>query len=139
MVKSLYKTKPKGMLDIDWKELEAKALATIWLCLGNDVMYHVMDEESLVTVWLKLKSCYMLKSLTNKLYLKQWLYELKMVEGKDLSQHINMFNSVIDDLKRVHVKFEDEDKAYENLVIILTWGNESLELEDMTGALLIFH
>ena len=37
-------------------ELEAKVMATIRLCLGDDVMYHVMDEESLVAVWLKLKS-----------------------------------------------------------------------------------
>jgi hypothetical protein len=139
MVKSLYRTKPKGMLDIDWKELKAKALATIRLCLGNDVMYHVMDEEFLAIVWLKLESWYMSKSLMNKLYLKQWLYDLKMVEGSDLSQHINMFNQVIDDLKRVDVKFEDKDKAYENLLITLTWGKESLELEDVIGALLTFH
>ena len=70
MVKALYGTKPEGMVDIDWKELEAKAVATIWLCLGDDVMYHVMDEESLAAVWLKLESRYMSKLLTNKLYLK---------------------------------------------------------------------
>ena len=67
MVKALYGTKPEGMVDIDWKEL----VATIRLCLRDDMMYHVMDEESLVVVWLKLKSRYMSKSLTNKLYLKQ--------------------------------------------------------------------
>jgi hypothetical protein len=49
------------------------------------------------------------------------------------------------------VKFEDEDKAlmllnslptsstYENLVTTLTWGKETLELEDVTRALLAFH
>ena len=55
IVKALYGSKPEGMADIDWKELEAKAVATIWLCLGDDVMYHVMDEESPAAVWLKLK------------------------------------------------------------------------------------
>jgi hypothetical protein len=132
MVKALYGTKLEGMADIDWKELEAKVVATIWLCLGDDVMYHVMDEESLMAVWLKLESWYMSKSLTNKLYLKQWLYDLKMVEGSDLSQYINVFSQIIGDLKRVDVKFEDEDKAlmllnslptsstYENLVTTLT-------------------
>jgi hypothetical protein len=34
-----------------------------------------------------------------------------MAEGSDLSQHINVFNQVIGDLKRVDVKFENEDKA----------------------------
>jgi hypothetical protein len=44
MVKALYGTKPEEMADIDWKELEVKAVATIRLCLGDDVMYHVMDK-----------------------------------------------------------------------------------------------
>jgi len=55
-----------------------------------------------------------------------------------------VFNQIIGDLKRLDVKFEDEDKAlmllnslptsttYENLVTTLTWGKESLELEDGT-------
>jgi hypothetical protein len=126
-------------------------VATIWICLEDDVMYHVMDEEFLVAIWLKLKSWYMSKSLMNKLYLKQRVYGLKMEEGMDLRQHIIVFNQIIGDLKRVHVKFEDEDNAlmllnslptapiYENLVTILTWGKESLELEDIIGALLAFH
>jgi hypothetical protein len=50
MMKALYGTKPKVMVDIYWKELEAKAMATIRLCLGDDVMYHVMDKESLVAI-----------------------------------------------------------------------------------------
>ena len=56
-----------------------------------------------------------------------------MAEGLDLSQHINVFNQVIGDLKRVYVKLKDEDKVlmllnslptsptYKNLVITLTW------------------
>ena len=100
-------------------------------------MYHVIDEEFLVAIWLKLESRYISKSLMNKLYLKQWLYGLKMAEGLDLSQHINVLNQVIDDLKRVDMKFKDEDKAlmllnsfptstmYENLVTTLTWGKET--------------
>ena len=70
MVKALYGKQPEGMNDIDWKNLEAKTLATIRLCLANDVMYHVMDKESLTIIWLKLESRYMFKSLTNKLYQK---------------------------------------------------------------------
>ena len=62
----------------------------------------------------------MSKSLTNKLYLKQQLYSLKMAEGLDLSQHINVFNKIINDLKRVDVKFEDEDKALMQLNSLIT-------------------
>ena len=70
MVKALYGKQPEGMNDMDWKNLETKTLATIRLCLANDVMYHVMDKESLTIIWLKLESRYMSKSLTNKLYQK---------------------------------------------------------------------
>ena len=134
MVKALYGKQPEGMDDMDWKDLEAKVEATIKLCLVDDMMYHVMDEESPTTIWLKLESRYMSMSLTNKLYLKQKLYGLKMVESLDLSQHVNVFNQIISDLKRIDMKFEDEDKAlmllnslpvssmYENLVTTLIWG-----------------
>ena len=46
MVKALYGTKPESMEETDWKELEANAVAVIRLCLADDVMYHVMDDES---------------------------------------------------------------------------------------------
>jgi hypothetical protein len=85
MVKALYGAKPDDMVDIDWKELEEKVVATIQLCLGDDVMYHIMDEESLAANWLKLEILYMSKSLTNNLYLKQRLYGLKMAKGSDLN------------------------------------------------------
>ena len=62
-----------------------------------------------------------------------------------------MFNQVISDLKRIDVKFEDEDKAlmllnslpassmYENLVTTLMWGKETLDLEEITSVLLGFN
>ena len=74
-----------------------------------------------------------------------------MAEGSDLSQHINVFNYIINDLKQVNVKFKDEDKAlmllnslpasstYENLVTTLMWGKETLELEDIISVLLSFN
>jgi hypothetical protein len=94
MMKALYEMKLDDMSDIDWKELEAKAVAAIRLCLGDDVMYYVMDEESSAAVLLKLEGRFMSKSLGNKLYLKQQLYDLKMAEGSDLSQHINVFDVI---------------------------------------------
>ena len=148
MVKALYEKQPEEINDMNWKDLEANAATTIRLCLTDDVMYHVMDEESPTTIWLKLESRYMSKSLTNKLYLKQKLYGLKMTESLDLSQHINVFNQIINDLKRIDVKFKDEDKTlmllnslpassmYENLVTTLMWGKETLDLEEITSILL---
>ena len=68
MVKALGE-KPKEMSDPDWKELETKAVSTIRLCLADEVMVRVIDEESPAAVWTKLESHYMSKSLTNKLFI----------------------------------------------------------------------
>ena len=87
--------------------------------------------------------------MTNKLLLKKKLYGLKIVKGSELDQHVNVFNQTISDLNRVYVKFEDEDMAlillnslpesYEKPVTTLMWGKETLEFEEITGALLSFN
>ncbi|KAJ9682105.1 hypothetical protein PVL29_018140 [Vitis rotundifolia] len=76
---------------------------------------------------------------------------IRLCLGSDLSQHINVFNQIISDLKRIDVKFEDEDKAlmllnflpaystYENLVTTLMWGKETLDLDEITSVLLGFN
>jgi len=56
MVNVLYQKQLEGMDNINWQELQARAVETIKLCLDDDVMYHVIDEESSMTVWEKLKS-----------------------------------------------------------------------------------
>uniref|UniRef100_A0A2N9FHB7 CCHC-type domain-containing protein n=1 Tax=Fagus sylvatica TaxID=28930 RepID=A0A2N9FHB7_FAGSY len=148
LVKALYgKTKkPEKMTDDEWEELDMKAVSTIRLLLADKVMYDVMEENSTAGIWLNLEKRYMSKSLTNKLHLKQKLYGLKMTEGADLRQHINTFKQIISDMLRIDIKFEDEDKAmmlltslpasYEHLVTTLLYGKETLELEEVSGALL---
>ena len=50
--------------------MNLKAASTIHLYLADDVMYNVMDEETVTELLLKLET-YMMKSLSNKLYLKK--------------------------------------------------------------------
>ena len=143
------KKKPEAMSDDTWEDLQAKAVSTIRLCLADEVMYHVIGDESPAGVWAKLESRYMSKSLTNKLFLKQKLFGLKMVEGSDLIAHINTFNQIVSDLLRIEVVFDEEDQALmllsslpgsmETLVTTLLWGKETLELEEVTAALLAYN
>src|SRR6266542_1981251 len=88
----------------------------------------------------------MSKTVTRKLYLKQKLFGLKMQEGSDLAEHINVFNQLVTDLVKVEVRVEDEDRAiillcslpgsYEHLVTTLTYGKENIKLEDIVAVLL---
>ncbi|CAA0816208.1 Uncharacterized mitochondrial protein AtMg00810 [Striga hermonthica] len=144
--KGLRAEKPKGMEDDDWQDLQERAAGTIRLCLADEVMYHVMHLKSADEIWKKLESQFMSKTLTTKLYLKQRLYGLKMQEGTDLGQHVNIFNQVVTDLASLEVKIEDEDKAmillcslppsYEHMVTTLTYGKETIKTEEITSALL---
>lgn len=59
----------------------------------------------------------MSKSMTNKLNMKQKLYELKMQEDSNQQPHVNVFNQIMSDLLRLDVKIKDDDKA-----IILLWA-----------------
>ncbi|CAA0833610.1 Probable prolyl 4-hydroxylase 11 [Striga hermonthica] len=144
--KGLRAEKPKGMEDDDWQDLQERAAGMIRLCLADEVMYHIMHLKLADEIWKKLESQFMSKTLTTKLYLKQRLYGLKMQEGTDLGQHVNIFNQVVTDLASLEVKIEDEDKAmillcslppsYEHMVTTLSYGKETIKTEEITSALL---
>ncbi|KAE8699066.1 hypothetical protein F3Y22_tig00110597pilonHSYRG01396 [Hibiscus syriacus] len=146
ILKALRPTKPTSMEEEDWEELQQRVAGTIRLCLADEVMYHVMHLSSPDEIWRKLESQFMSKSLTTKLYLKQRLYGLKVQDDQDLAQHLNVFNQIISDLSRLDVKIEDEDKemillcslppSYEHMVTTLTYGKETIKVEEITAALL---
>ena len=53
----------------------------------------------------------MMKSLSNKLFMKKQLYSLRMKEGTSILQHVNTFNRILSDLLALEVKLE-EDKTF---------------------------
>jgi len=73
------------MEDEDWVDLQEQAVGTIWLCLAYEIIYHVISLSSADEIWKKLEYQFTSKTLTNKLYLNQRLYGLKMQEGNDLA------------------------------------------------------
>src|SRR3954463_4855818 len=80
-------------------------------------------------------------SLSNKLFLKDQLYNLRMKEGEDIMEHLNVFNRCINDLLRVEVKYEEEDKAllllrslphsFKHFRTTLMFGKETLRFEEV--------
>ena len=132
----------------DWQELQLKAAGTIRLCLSDQVIYHVMDENSPKKIWEKLESQFMSKTATTKVYLKQKLYGMRMQEGSDLVEYMNAFNQVVTDLARLGATVDDEDRAilllcslpssYDHLITTLTHGKETVKNEDITAALLSY-
>ena len=51
------------------------------------------------------------KSLTNKLYLKQRLFTLRMKEGTPIKDHLDELNKILMDLKNIDVRIDEKDQA----------------------------
>ncbi|KAL4284674.1 hypothetical protein GQ457_16G014350 [Hibiscus cannabinus] len=143
------------MDDDDWEELQQRVTGTkaVNVCIVHHVyhknmciVHHVYHLSSPGEIWKKLGNQFMSRTVTTKLYLNQRLYGLKMQEGHDLAQHVNVFNQIITDLIQLDVKIEDEDKAmillcslppsYEHMVTTLTYGKETINVEEIITTLL---
>ena len=117
--------------------------STIQLCLADEVMYNMMDEETTMGIWSRLETLYMMKSLSNKLYLKKQLYGLRMKGGTAALEHLNFFNKVISELLTVDVKIDEEDKAliflssllesYDHIVTTMLYGKKTLIFEEVSS------
>jgi hypothetical protein len=126
-------------------ELEEKAHNIILLSLSDGVLREVADEETTAGLWKKLESLYMKKSLTNRLFLKQRLYTLRMQEGTPLCDHLDYFNRIILDMKNIDIKVDDEDQAlillcslpdsFDNFVNSMLYGRDTISLTDVKFAL----
>lgn len=69
------------------------------MSFGDSVIREVAKEKIVAELWAKFKKLYMIKSLTNKLYIKKMVFTLKMAEGFSLDNHIDEFNKVCDTLE----------------------------------------
>src|SRR3954471_5457314 len=78
-------------------DLKERALGAIFMSVTDNVLREIAGEKSASAAWKKLEELYSAKSLTNRLYLKKKLYNLRMVEGTSVKQ----FNSIIMDLGNI--------------------------------------
>ena len=81
----------------------------IRLALALEIKHNMLKETTPKALWEKLKNIYALKSLTNHLCLKIELYQLKMVMGEDLYDHINKFNQLVSQLLNANDKLSSEE------------------------------
>ena len=84
-------------------------------------------------------------SASNKVFLMKRLFNMRMVDGSSVAEHLNSFNTVTNQLASVGIKFDDEIRAllmlsslpdsWDGLVMAVSnsSGNAKLVFEDIVG------
>src|SRR5277367_4460034 len=139
-------TEPTGVADEEWKKLDQKVKSTIRLCVSDSVLLNVSGEAIVKALWDKLGTLYQSKSLVNKLFLRKKLYNLRMKYGDSVTEHLNVFNTVVSQLSSVDIKISDEDKcisflcslldSWDSLVITIGSNTTALQFDEIVSALL---
>jgi hypothetical protein len=108
MVKALLgKAKQTATItDEDCDEIDARALSAICMCLATDVLFNIVAEKTTTHLWMNLEILYMMKSLTNMIFLKRQLYSLRMKEGTKIIDHLNTFNTLLVQLTSMGLQFD---------------------------------
>ena len=92
----------------EWSLLDKQVLGVILLTLIRLVAHNVVKEKTIVDLMKALSSMYEKLSANNKVHLIKKLFNLKMVEGTLVAQHLNEFNTITNQLSSVEIDFDDE-------------------------------
>lgn len=122
-------------------ETRSRNVNTIRLRIKDKIINNVTREIT-TAMWKALENMYLRKNLNTKLNLKREVWIASTEDGKkwhEIIEHINVFNGLVNQLAKVEISLEKEDKAHirlpslrdsnENLVIIILYGKEIAKME----------
>ena len=96
------------MEEEEWSLLDRQVLGVIRLTLTRSIAHNVMKEKTNIDLMKALSSMHEKPSAKNKVHLMKKLFNLKMVEGTPVAQHLNEFNTITNQLSSVKIDFDDE-------------------------------
>ena len=145
-----WKTKKSvAMIDAEWNILYRKALRTVRLCLAALVTFNILKEKTVEGSMQTLVKLYEKPSASNKVFLMKRLFNMKMLEGGSIADHLNDFNIVTSQLISLGINFDDEVRALLFLCSLLeSWNglvmaisnsvsrSSTLKFDDVVGAIL---
>ena len=142
-------SKATSMTDEEWEILDRKALGTIRLCLVASVAFNISKEKTMIDLINALAKLYEKPLASNKVFLMKCLFNMKMSEGGTITDHLNDFNMVMNQLSSVGVNFDDEvmallilcslPESWDGLVMAVSnsvSGSSTLKFDDVIGIIL---
>ena len=100
--------KPDDKTDAEWTLIHRQVCGYIRQWVDDNVYNHVSEETHARSLWNKLEQLYARKTGNNKLYLIKKLLGLKYRDGTPLSDHLNAYQGILNQLAGMNIKFEDE-------------------------------
>ena len=101
-------TKPETTKAEEWALLDKQVLGVIRLNLSRSVAYNIVKEKTTTDLMKALFGMYEKSSANNKVHLMKKLFNLKMAENASVAQHLNKFNTIINQLLSVEIDFDDK-------------------------------
>nr|KYP45754.1 Retrovirus-related Pol polyprotein from transposon TNT 1-94 [Cajanus cajan] len=100
--------KSDSMSEEDWDFEHQQVCDFIQQFVEDNVYNHIANEPHARTLWEKIESLYASKSGNNKLYLLNCRMNLRYWESSSISDHLNEFQGLLDQLSGMGIKFDDE-------------------------------
>ena len=103
---------------------------------------NVSGEDRAVKLWKKLGSLYQSKSLVNK------LFHLRMDKNDTVTEHLNVYNTLVSQITSVGIKMDEEDKcitllcslpdSWDNLIVAIGSASQAtLKFDEIVSSLLL--
>ena len=91
--------------------MNGNTIANLHLTLTDMVLSSVAEEKTVRDIWNTLIKLYEAKSLHNKIFLKNRLYTLRMVETTSMIDYINTLKTLFSQLTTLGQKIEETGRA----------------------------
>ncbi|GJX10932.1 putative RNA-directed DNA polymerase [Tanacetum coccineum] len=90
--------KPENKTDAEWTILHRQVCGYIRQWVDDNVFNHICEETHARTLWNKLEQLYARKTGNNKLFLIKQMMRLKYTDGSPVTDHLNVFQGIINQL-----------------------------------------
>ena len=100
--------KPEKLSEEEWTLLHRQVCGYIRQWVDDNVLNHIVGETHARTLWNKLEELYARKTGNNKMFLIKQLMALRYQDGTPLTDHLNTFQGIINQLAGMGIKFDDE-------------------------------
>ena len=118
----------------EWALLDRQVLGVIRLTLSRSVAHNVVKEKTTEDLMKALFGMYEKPLANNKMHLMKNLFNLKMAENASVTQHLNEFNTIINQLFSVEIDFDDEIRTLIFLASLPnSWEAMRMAVSNFTG------